>query len=44
MSPRGNCWDHAVAESFFATLKTELALGHHGGLLSQEERQTAVFA
>jgi putative transposase len=25
MSRRGNCWDNAVAESFFATLKTELA-------------------
>lgn len=23
MSRRGNCWDNAVAESFFATLKTE---------------------
>ena len=22
--PQGNCWDNAVAESFFATLKTEL--------------------
>lgn len=25
MSRRGNCWDNAVIESFFATLKTELA-------------------
>jgi len=25
MSRRGDCWDNAVAESFFATLKTELA-------------------
>jgi putative transposase len=25
MSRRGNCWDNAVAESFFATLKLELA-------------------
>ena len=24
MSRKGNCWDNAVAESFFATLKTEL--------------------
>jgi putative transposase len=23
MSPKGNCWDNAVAESFFGTLKTE---------------------
>ena len=25
MSRRGNCWDNAVAESFFATVKVELA-------------------
>lgn len=25
MSRKGDCWDNAVAESFFATLKTELA-------------------
>jgi putative transposase len=24
MSRKGNCWDNAVAESFFATLKKEL--------------------
>lgn len=24
MSRRGNCWDNAVAESFFGTLKSEL--------------------
>ncbi len=27
MSRRGNCWDNAVAESFFATLKCELVYG-----------------
>jgi transposase InsO family protein len=27
MSRRGNCWDNAVAESFFATLKVELIHG-----------------
>lgn len=27
MSRKGNCWDNAVAESFFATLKTELVHG-----------------
>jgi transposase InsO family protein len=25
MSRRGDCWDNAVAESFFSTLKSELA-------------------
>jgi putative transposase len=27
MSRKGNCWDNAVAESFFATLKKELCRG-----------------
>lgn len=27
MSRKGDCWDNAVAESFFATLKGELAIG-----------------
>jgi transposase InsO family protein len=27
MSRKGDCWDNAVAESFFATLKTELVHG-----------------
>jgi transposase InsO family protein len=27
MSRKGNCWDNAMAESFFATLKTELVQG-----------------
>ncbi|MGE0354016.1 MAG: IS3 family transposase [Gemmatimonadales bacterium] len=27
MSRRGDCWDNAVVESFFATLKTELVRG-----------------
>ena len=27
MSRRGDCWDNAVVESFFATLKTELVYG-----------------
>jgi transposase InsO family protein len=29
MSRRGDCWDNAVVESFFATLKTELANDAH---------------
>ena len=28
MSRKGNCWDNAVAESFFKTLKTELLYGN----------------
>ena len=28
MSRKGNCWDNAVAESFFSTLKIELDLVH----------------
>jgi len=27
MSRKGDCWDNAVAESFFATLKKELVHG-----------------
>jgi len=27
MSRKGNCWDNAVVESFFSTLKTELVNG-----------------
>ena len=27
MSRKGNCWDNAVAESFFKTLKCELIYG-----------------
>ena len=29
MSRRGNCWDNAVAESFFSTLKVELVHDEH---------------
>ena len=29
MSRKGNCWDNAVAESFFATLKLELSYRSH---------------
>jgi putative transposase len=28
MSRKGDCWDNAVAESFFATLKKELVRNH----------------
>ena len=41
MSRRGNCWDNAVAESFFHTLKTELV--HHTKFKTQEEARQAIF-
>jgi len=41
MSRRANCWDNAVAESFFSTLKTELV----GGRVyrTREQARLAVF-
>lgn len=41
MSRRGNCWDNAVAESFFATLKTELIF--HENFVSRIHASTAIF-
>jgi putative transposase len=41
MSRKGNCWDNAVAESFFHTLKTELI--YLEDYDTYEEAQTAVF-
>ena len=41
MSRKGNCWDNAVAESFFRTLKTELI--YLEDYDTHEEAQTAVF-
>jgi len=41
MSRRGNCWDNAVAESFFATLELELLM-HHDWLTREPARQ-AIF-
>lgn len=41
MSRRGNCWDNAVCESFFATLKTELDVGR--ALTSRREARHLVF-
>lgn len=41
MSRRGDCWDNAVAESFFATLKTELIF--HESFVSRIHASTAVF-
>lgn len=41
MSRRGDCWDNAVVESFFATLKTELI--HRRPWATRAEAQRAVF-
>lgn len=41
MSRRGNCWDNAVAESFFATLKNELV--HRRTWRNRLDLQAAVF-
>ena len=41
MSRKGNCWDNAVAESFFHTFKTELV--YLEGFDTHEYAQTAVF-
>ena len=41
MSRKGNCWDNAVAESFFHTLKTELT--HHVTFQSREEAKQIIF-
>ena len=41
MSRRGNCWDNAVAESFFATLKVELA--HEAAWATRGQARGEVF-
>jgi len=41
MSRKGNCWDNAVAESFFHTVKTELV--YMEDFNTHEQAQTAVF-
>jgi putative transposase len=41
MSRKGNCWDNAVAESFFHTLKTELV--YLEDFDTHEQAQTGVF-
>ena len=40
MSRKGNCWDNAVVESFFATLKRELV---HGADFQSQDEAAAVF-
>ena len=41
MSRKGNCWDNAVVESFFATLKTELIGGRV--FATREEANREIF-
>lgn len=41
MSRKGNCWDNAVAESFFGSLKTQLT--HHTKFQSVNEAEQALF-
>ena len=41
MSKKGDCWDNAVAESFFHTLKTELT--NHYQFENQQEAKNVIF-
>lgn len=41
MSRRGNCWDNAVAESFFATLKKQAIHGEH--FATRAQARQAIF-
>lgn len=41
MSRKGDCWDNAVAESFFATLKTELV--NEADYETRAEARSAIF-
>jgi len=41
MSRKGNCYDNAVVESFFSTLKNELV--HEQAFHTREEAQAAIF-
>jgi putative transposase len=41
MSRRGNCWDNAVAESFFATIKVELV--HDAAWATRTAARTELF-
>jgi putative transposase len=40
MSRKGNCWDNAMTESFFATLKTECA---NQPFMTRTQARTAIF-
>jgi transposase InsO family protein len=41
MSRKGNCWDNAVSESFFASLKKELVYQQNYG--TREEARQSIF-
>jgi len=41
MSAKGDCWDNAVSESFFHSLKTELV--HHERFATRAEANQAIF-
>lgn len=41
MSRKANCWDNAVSESFFASIKKELI--HHERFDTREEARAAIF-
>lgn len=41
MSRKGNCWDNAVSESFFASLKKELV--HQRDYATREEARQSIF-
>jgi transposase InsO family protein len=41
MSRKGDCWDNAVAESFFHTLKTELV--YHERYKTREQARSSIF-
>lgn len=41
MSRKGNCWDNAVAESFFATLKKELV--HSARFATKDQARLEIF-
>ena len=41
MSRKGDCWDNAVVESFFGTLKQELV--HRSEFETRNEAKSAIF-
>jgi transposase InsO family protein len=41
MSGKGDCWDNACTESFWATLKTELV--HHEQYVTREQARQSIF-